>query len=507
MSITSMEFLGFILLAAVLYYIIPLRFRWVSLLVCSAVYLYTANDIRLLLVMFIAIVVAYLAGIFLEKKKSKFVLGVSLLFIAGILLYLKEINFFLGIVRMTGVMFGQTWTIPNLQLIAPLGISYYTLNLVSYVLDVYWGVAAAQKNFFKFVLFAGYFPAMVSGPIIRYREIEEQLYAGHKITYQNISFGIQRILWGVFKKLVISERLAIIVNTVYGDYNTYTGLYIFVAIVCFVFQLYTDFSGCIDIVLGVSELFGIILPENFQTPFFSRSASEFWRRWHITLGAWLKDYILYPILKTTLWQKIGQKLKARFGKKAAKKIPVWLGLFCSWFLIGMWHGGSWNYIFGSGLLWWMLIVLGEACEPIFRWSINKLKINTECFSWRLFQSMRTFGCFAFGLSFFRSYGGLMEGVKLWKSALSTFNPWILFDGSLYNLGLDEKNFRVMLIALVVLGISGIMREQIKRPIREWLAEQNIVFRWGMLLLLVFSIAVFGMYGPGYNAQAFIYEQF
>ena len=507
MSITSIEFFGFVVLAVMLYYIIPLRFRWLSLLACSVFYLYKANDVRLLLVMFAAIFVAYLAGLVLEKKKNKIILSVTLIFIVGILLYLKEVNFFLGLARLTGNALGQKWSISNLQLMEPLGISYYTLNLVSYVLDVYWGVSDAQRNFPKFMLFAGYFPAMVSGPIIRYREMEESLYSGHKISYQNICFGAQRIIWGLFKKLVVSERLAVLVNTVYGDYSTYAGLYIFIAAICFVFQLYTDFSGCIDIVLGVSELFGIVLPENFQTPFFSKNASEIWRRWHITLGAWLKDYVLYPILKTSLWQKIGQAIKSRFGKKAAKKIPVWLGLFCSWFLIGMWHGGSWNYIFGSGLLWWILIVSGEACEPLFQWIIQKLKINTECFSWKLFQSVRTFMCFTFGLSFFRSYGGFMEGIQLWKSAFSIFNPWILFDGSLYELGLDEKNFRVLLISLAVLGIGGIMREHLKRPIREWLSEQNIVFRWGMLLLLIFSIAVFGMYGSGYNAQAFIYEQF
>lgn len=507
MSLTSLSFYLFIIGALVLYYIVPKKYRWITLVVSSVYFITQTNNISLAIVMGVTVIATWGMGLLLEKKKSRWVLFLAILLDMGVLVYLKEANFFIITARMIGDTLGLNPGFENLELLAPLGISYYTLNMVSYVLDIYWGTGTAQKNPVKFALFAGYFPALTSGPIYRYREMEENLYQGHSLSYQNLCFGSQRILWGLFKKLVVSERLAVIVNTIYSDYTIYAGLYIFIAVICFVFQLYTDFSGCIDIVLGVSELFGIKLPENFETPFFSSSVSEFWRRWHITLGAWLKEYIFYPILKTSLWQKLGNATKKKFGKKYGKKIPVWCGLFFSWFFIGFWHGGAWNYIFGTGIIMWTFIVLGEACEPVFKWVIEKLKINTECFSWKFFQCIRTFCCIAFGWSFFRSYGGFMEGVAIWKSAFSAFNPWILFDGSLYKLGLDEKDFRVMLISLAILGISGIIREHMKRPIREWLAEQNIVFRWGMLFLLIFSVIILGMYGPDYNAQAFIYEQF
>lgn len=507
MNITSAGFLFFITVAVGVYYCIPLRFRWIGLLLSSLVFIQKSNGLLMIAVMIVMITVTWLAGLVLEKKKSKGVLWTAMLVNAGFLIGLKEINFFLGTARILGNLFHHPLSIENLSLLAPLGISYYALTMISYLLDVYWGVGSVQKNLAKFALFAGYFPALTSGPILRYRETEETLYLGHRFHYQTFCFGIQRILWGFFKKLVLSERLAVIVNTVYGDPFAYPGFYVWIAILCFVFQLYTDFSGCIDIILGVSELFGVTLPENFDAPFVSKNLSEFWRRWHITLGAWLRDYILYPILKTSVWQKIGKKTKKYFGKKLGKKFPVWMAMFLSWFLIGFWHGGAWNYIIGVGLYFWALIVLGELCEPVFQWLIQFFHIQTKCFSFQLFQSLRTFGLFAVGLSFFRSYGGFMEGIQLYKAAFSAFNPWIFFDGSLSMLGLDIKDFVVLLAGLGILCCSGILKGVLKRPLRHWLSEQNLGFRWLIYYALIFSVLIFGCYGIGYDAQAFIYMGF
>lgn len=507
MNVASAEFLIFTLISVIFYYAIPVRYRWFVLLLSSIAFIMSSNGLLLVLVMLITTTVTYFAGVLLAQNRKKWILAIALLINMGVLIFFKEINFFVGTTRGIFHLMGGAFPVKKFDILAPLGISYYTLNMVSYLLDLYWGIGVVQKNYMKFMLFAGYFPAMTSGPLLRYREIGEKLYDGHRFHYITMCHGFQRILWGFFKKFVLAERLAVVVNTIYGNYTDYNGLYIIIAMLCFTLQLYTDFSGCIDIVLGVSELFGIRLPENFDLPFTSKSVSEFWRRWHITLGAWLKDYVLYPILKSSPWQKLGAKMKKRFGKKYGKKIPVWLGLFLSWFLIGMWHGGAWNYIVGVGLLMWLFIVLGELCEPLFGWLIRKLQINTECFSWRLFQSVRTFCCFAIGLSLFRSYGGLMEGMKIWKSALSTFNPQILLDGSLLKLGLDAKEMGVLVAALCVLAISGILRIYLKRPLRDWLAEQNMAFRWIVLYILAFAVIIFGCYGIGYDSSAFIYEAF
>lgn len=512
MSLTSLSFFILVLIAVICYYIIPIRYRWISLLTASTFFVINNNNLKLAAVMLFTIGCTYTTSVIIEKHRRKIkivklLLAICILIDAGTLIVLKDCNFFMITGRCIQRLSGHEANLQNISLLAPLGISYYTLTLIAYVLDVYWGTVQAEANPLKFILFTGYFPLLTSGPIIRASESKNNILEGHKFSYKGFCFGVQRISWGIFKKLVISERLAIFVNSVYEDFNTYTGLYIWIAVIAFTIQLYTDFSGCIDIVLGVSELFGIVLPENFNLPFLSRSLSEFWRRWHITLGAWLRDYILYPILKTSVWQRMGDKTKKKFGKKLGKKIPVWCGMLISWFLIGFWHGGAWNYIIGVGLFFGTVIILGEMLEPVFKKLILWLGVNTDCFSWKFWQIVRTFVLFSFGLSFFRAYNGVREGIELWKAAFSVWNPWILFDGSLNKLGLDAKDWGVVVISILVLIVSGVLRYYLKRPIREWLAEQNLVFRWGILYVLLFGVIIFGLYGSEYDAAAFIYQQF
>ena len=512
MNLTSISFWILVIIAVICYYVIPLKYRWIAIFFTSIFYIIHENRYELTAVMLFMTGCTYITAVFIEKHRDKIktirsLLVVCILINAGTLIVLKDINFFMITGRCIQRFMGYEVTLHNISVLAPIGISYYTLTLIGYVLDVYWGTEHAEMNPLKFILFVGYFPLLISGPIIRSSESKNNILDGHKFCFRNICFGLQRIFWGLFKKLVISERLAILVNSVYADFDTYSGLYVWIAVIAFAFQLYSDFSGCIDIVLGVSELFGITLPENFNLPFLSRNLSEFWRRWHITLGGWLRDYILYPILKTSLWQKLGESIKKKFGKKLGKKIPVWCGMLISWFLIGFWHGGAWNYIIGVGIFFGSVITLGEMLEPFFKYVILRLGIQTETFSWRLFQAVRTFSIFVFGLSFFRSYNGVREGICLWKSAFSVWNPWILVNGSLTKLGLDAKDLGVLCVSMVVLMISGLLKYYLKKPVRLWLWEQNLVFRWIMLYLLLFGVIIFGLYGSDYDAAAFIYQQF
>lgn len=512
MSLTSLSFFALVSIAVIWYYIMPIKYRWISLLVASSFFIVNKNNWTLVTVMVVSIGCTYITAVIIEKHRKKIkiikiMLSFCILINAGTLIVLKDFNFFMITGRCIQRLSGHEANLQNVSLLAPLGISYYTLTLIAYVLDVYWGTAQTEINPLKFFLFIGYFPLLTSGPIIRASESKNNILEGHRFSYESFCFGVQRILWGLFKKLVISERLAIFVNSVYGEFTIYTGLYIWIAVFAFTIQLYTDFSGCIDIVLGVSELFGIYLPENFDLPFLSISLSEFWRRWHITLGGWLRDYILYPILKTSLWQKMGDKARKKYGKKIGKKIPVWCGMLVSWFLIGFWHGGAWNYIIGVGLFFGTIIILGEMLEPAFMKLISHFCINIECFSWKFYQIVRTFILFSLGLSFFRANNGIREGIELWKAAFSVWNPWILFDGSLYRLGLDAKDCGLVVISILILIVSGVLRHYLKHPIREWLAEQNLVFRWGILYVLLFGVIIFGLYGSEYDATAFIYQQF
>ena len=318
-----------------------------------------------------------------------------------------------------------------------------------------------------------------------------------------MTFGLQRILWGVFKKLVISARLGVIVDTIYADTATYNGFYIWLAAALFMFQLYTDFSGCMDIVLGASECYGVTLPENFRTPFFSRSVQEFWQRWHITLGSWMRDYILYPVLRSRAWKGMTKWIKAHWGKRAAKQIPSILGMLCVWLFMGLWHGGGWKFIIGMGLWFWTLIALSQIFEPLSKKIIARLHINTKCFSWRLFQSLRVFVLVTIGNMFFR-LGGFMITLRTIRAGFH-WNPGILLDGSILKLGLDFQQLIAMLLGLFLLAVVSYLQGKGKN-VRKWLSEQNLVFQWLVVLMLAILVFTIGMYGT-YSEQDFMYQKF
>lgn len=511
MSITSLSFLLFFAATLGVYYIFPLRFRWLALLVFSLVFFhFSAADYTIFYAMGTVIVTTVCACSIAEAKKkgeskvAQIWLALGLVVNLGILAALKYGNFLIRNMNLVIRLTGYPARFSQMNLLAPLGVSFYTMSVVGYLLDIYWGICPAQSNLLKTALFIGYWPQLTSGPITRYNEVKDQLYTAHKFDSRKISFGMQRMLWGIFKKLVISERLCVVVDTIYGDIASYGGYYIWVAAVLFIFQLYTDFSGCMDIILGASECYGIQLPENFRTPFFSRSVQEFWQRWHITLGNWLKDYILYPVLRSNLWRRMTNGIKTHWGKKAAKQIPALLGMLCVWLLMGLWHGGSWKFVLGWGLWFWSCIALAQVLNPVFKKIIVLLKINTECFSWHLFQSLRVFALAVIGNMFFR-LDSFMTTLRTIKVGVLLNNPEIFFDGSLFKLGLDAPNFILMVISLLVLLIVSILQE--KGSVREQIAKQNLVFRWGIWYTLIFSILIFGMYGPEYHAADFIYRGF
>ncbi len=385
-----------------------------------------------------------------------------------------------------------------------IGISYYSLIIISYLVDIYRGICKPQKNIFKFALFMSYFPILTSGPFIRYENIKDDLYGKHKFNHKALCNGLIRILWGLFKILVISQRLEIFVDTVYGHLNWYQGFFTIVAMIFFTLQLYTNFSGSIDIIMGISEILGIKLPENFNLPFFSKTITEFWRRWHITLGAWLRDYVFYPLQKSNSIQKLYQDCKEKIGKKAAKKIALYVSMFVMWLFIGIWHGGSYTFIIGSGILQFIYIVLEDLLGKVAEKVNHKLKIDTTTFGYKLYQVIRTFLLFSFAMIFFRA-DDMIHAIQIIQN-IFVWNPWVLFDGtSLYSANLEMADFNVLIISLIILfGVELISR---KGDVREKLAKQNIVFRWIILYALIFTVIIFGCYGAEYNPAAFIYGQF
>ncbi len=510
MGVTSFYFLCFYALVLIIYYTVPYIFhkkgQWVVLLLASAAYYLLSGNGVLILYPLAASAVTFAAVHLLVKtdedntKRRHFILAGELMALLGVLAVLKYLKFING---------GSLAT--------PLGLSFYTFILLGYFIEVYNEIGKPHDNFFKTALFGIYFPVMISGPIIKTREAGDQFFEYHPLDYKNITFGMQRMLWGFFKELVISERLATIVNTIYNNDTQYQGAYIWLGTVCFAFQLYTNFSGCMDIVIGISETFGIILPENFKTPFFAKNISEYWRRWHITLGDWMKDNVFYPLLRSKAILSLGKTFKEKFGKKKGKQYTNYVAMFILWLSVGLWHGGELKYVIGSGLLHFTYIVVGEITLPFFTWLFaEKMHIDMKSRFADAFRVVRTFFFVCIGDLFFRA-DSVPHALRMLKESVSVFNAGVLFDGSILKLGLGTVDLLILLVSLVILiTVSTVqyryeMAEStgnaVYKNIREWLSGRHIVIRWVILLALLFYVILLAEYGPGYSAAEFIYKDF
>lgn len=511
MSIVTLRFFifaGFILAE---YWLCPPKWRWVVLLLGSGYFLLACTEYNLgvcavfaaeaLLTWLVALAIRRVPG-----ERARWALtGLTVAVLAAVMILYKDIAFFINNINGIGSLLGKDLGLEMPQWLAPFGVSYFTLILIGYLLDVRWEtVEQPQRNPLKMLLFAGYFPQLTSGPFSRYNDISEALFGGAVWNRQRFYFGFQRFLWGLFKKLVLADRLGMAVSVVY-DNGLCQGAMVPVGAVLFVGQLYADFSGCMDIVIGLSELFGIPLAENFRRPFSSENLSVFWRRWHMTLGFWLKDYLLYPTLKSRWMGKLRKACKKHLGKKASREIPTYVGMFITWFCIGFWHGGSWKYIFGSGLFFFAMIAGGMLLKPLFQRLTDALHIDTEARYWRYFQRLRTACLFTASVSFDR-FVSFQAGLQAWKSALTAFDPRVLVDGTLLQLGLDGKNLLVCGGCLAAMLAVSLLQERVG-SVRAWLAEKNTLLSAGVSVLLFLAVLKFGCYGPDYQAATFIYAGF
>lgn len=511
MGITSFYFLCFFAVILILYYVIPKKMQWGLLLVCSVAY-YLLSGNGMLILYPIASVTACYAGIRLlssfpaeEGGKRKKVLLMTILVNIGILAVLKYVNF--GIYTIDGIVSlfgGPNELVSSVNFLIPLGVSFYTFSLLGYVVDVYYGIAKPQKNYLKLMLYGMYFPVIISGPILKYREHGEQFFAPHIFDYRRVTRGLQRMVWGFFKKLVIAERLGVLVDTVYGGYADYPGAFIWIATVCYAFQLYTDFSGCMDIVIGMSESFGILLPENFQTPFFAGSISEYWRRWHITLGVWMKEYVFYPVLRTKFFTDLNRSWREKFGKKKGKQYATFAAMFILWLTVGIWHGGDWKFVIGSGLLHWFYIVMEELLAPFCARLMERWHIDPKGRIVGIVRIVRTFFLVCIGDLFFRA-ASVGDAFAMLRGAVSVWNPSVMWNGALAELGLEPVEMSIAAVSLLLL--LGVSLLQQKGSVRDRIAGWALPVRWMIWYALLFCVILLGCYGPGYSAGEFIYQGF
>lgn len=535
MPFTSFRFFFFLAFVIFAYYVVPKKFQWAVLLVSSyAFYLYSGIENVFFIVG--TTLFTYLSALLMQSMRNKnqkkidsygeeltvdkkrelkkevakkihTVQVLTVLANLATLASLKYLNLFIGTANNMFTLFKWDASIPFINLIVPLGLSYYTFNSIGYLIDIGRGKYAAEKHLGKFALFVSFFPSVVQGPLNRFGDVGVQLKETHKLEYDNLKNGALLILWGLFKKLVIADRVSAIASTVFSStFTDYNGSQILFGVIAYSFQIYGDFSGGTDITRGAAQMMGINLPMNFERPFFSTSLGDFWKRWHMSLGAWMREYVFYPVMLCKPVTALSKKMRKKYGSYAGKLVPSVAAPMVVFFLIGIWHGITSQYIV-NGLYNALLISGSVALIPVYKKLIEKLHINTETFSYRLFQIFRTTTLLFISRIIVKA-PSLGDALKMIKALFTTFSVDFLTGatGEIYTYGVDKRQMQIVIIAILALLVVSVLQENgIK--IRESLAKQNIFFRWGLILLLIAVILIFGVYGPGYSASSFIYGNF
>ena len=525
----SIEYLAVILPATIfLYAILPLFAR--RLLLLSVSYLFfCAVSGSLIICLTLTTLSVYLLGILLAKiqestdrklntvdtetkaavkrraaKNKKLVITAGVLLNIGALAVLKYSPFFIGIINDLMSSFGIASDIHGPSFLLPIGISFYTLQATGYLIDIYRGKISADKNFMRLSLFLSFFPIIMEGPICRYSETAEALWEAPRPTYRNFVLGTQRILYGVMKKLVVADRLNMFIVNVFSNEANYDGFVISVAAVCYTVQLYMDFSGTMDLAVGTGQIFGIRIPENFKRPFFSRSVAEFWKRWHISLGAWFRDYVFYPVSMSKAIVKLNIKARKRFGKHFGKLPSFTITLFCVWICNGLWHGAGWQYVF-FGFYHFVLILAGNIIEPASVAITKKLHFSRDKLPFKTAQIIRTCVLVCGGELFFRA-SDLNIGFLMFKKIFSEFTLMTLNDGYFFELGADGYDYIIVAVVLVIVTVVGILNEK-NISIREVAYNKGVLTSFSVTFALIIITVVFGAYGDGYTPVDPIYAAF
>lgn len=530
MLFTSYSFLGFIAILFLLYYTVPKRFQWQLLLISSYLFYFMASPYFLIYILVTTVSVYWLGckiedlreeqsgylkehkNILSKEEKKAYknsiknrqwkILLLALLLNLGILAVVKYTNFTIANINTVLRWIGSPKEFGFFDMILPMGISFYTFQAAGYVIDVYRGTCRAERNPFKFALFVSFFPQLVQGPISRFGDLSQTLYEEHAFDRKTVSYGLERILWGFFKKLVIADRILTGVNAIIQTPQEYGGAYVFVGMMFYALELYADFTGGIDIAIGVAEVMGIRVAENFERPYFSKSIKEYWRRWHITMGTWFTDYIFYPISVCKPMLKLSKFSRSHFGEAIGKRIPVYLSSFAVWFATGIWHGASWNFIVW-GLGNWVVIMVSQELEPLYKKFHNRFSVENNK-GFRLFQVVRTILLMS-SLRMFDCYRDVPLTFRMFGTMFTARNWNVLWDGSLLDLGLTAVDYGILAAGLLLLVTVSMLQRTGK--VRDKIAARAYPIRFIIWYGLFLVVLLMGAYGIGYDASQFIYNQF
>lgn len=529
MGFVSLYFLAFLVLLFPIYFLVPKNYRWIVLLVFSLIFYVLCSWKSIFFILFTTVCI-YFASLGIaknkekekayiqehqdlaledkkafkakNKKKRKTLLTLGILSIVLVLAIMKYLNFLIGNFNTILSWFHSSFSLSTVKWFLPLGISFYTFQAIGYIADVYWGKYEPEKNFFKFLLFMSFFPKIMQGPIIRYNEIAPTLFGGNDFDYNNFTDGLKRMVWGYFKKMVIADCLIVLTSYCFANPDAISGGEAWLTVVCFFIYDYCDFSGYMDIACGVSKCLGVNLPENFNHPYFAEGIDEYWRRWHMTLGSWFKDYIFYPLSISKFSLNLGKKSKKIF-KKHANKIPAIFGLILVWFLTGLWHGASWNYVLW-GLYFGLIIILSIIFEPIFNAFYAKTKIDRNAWWLKVIRHIRTLLLLAFGKILFET-----NSLSLTFSFIARMftGENFIYDTTIKGHIGYPSLITALAFSVVVLIVDIIQERKPETTFIEKTKKTPVAVQWLMFIALVVVVVWFGYYGQGLPKFEFGYMGF
>ncbi len=531
MLFTSYGFIGSVLILFVLYYTIPKRLRPALLLIFSLI-IYGMADVRYLIYIGISVVTVWYAALGIEKnnktikdyiKQHKTEMSATerkaykklkgrkslLFFLAGLFINLG----ILAVVKYSGFVVSGIWHIlssgtdgvPKIpDMLVPLGISFYTFQSLGYLIDVYRENIDAEHSLPRYALFITFFPQLVQGPINRYEDLAPTLLTPHDADFNVISRGLQRILWGYFKKLVIADRLLMGVTTLIGDTSLYRGGYVLVMMLFYTLELYADFTGGIDITIGIAETLGISMKENFIRPYLSTSLADYWRRWHISMCSWFRDYVFYPVSTSNASIRLSKWARKHISDSAGGKLPVYLSSFVVWACTGIWHGASLNFLVW-GLLNFLVLTISEELSPLYD-RFHKRFLFSESFPYHVFMILRTFVLICV-LNLFDCFTDVRDTLGLLGSIFTRGSFSSMEKGALLGIGLGVSDYVIAVIALIAVLTVSIIEEKYDSSIRDMIRRRPYVFRFAIWTCLFLATIIFGVYGIGYDSSQFIYNRF
>lgn len=487
MLFNSYSFLLFLPIVVLIYFCLPMKVRYIWLLVTSYYFYMCWNPVYALLLLF-STVVTFLSGILIDRVTcKKAIVAASVILNLGILFYFKYMNFAAELAAQLCSALRIQMEAPKFDILLPVGISFYTFQALSYTMDVYRGEIPAEKNPLRYALFVSFFPQLVAGPIERSKNIIPQLYTPKEYSYDNFREGVLLMLWGYFLKIVLADRIAMYVDHVFDNYQKLPGPILVIAVMLFAIQIYCDFGGYSTIAMGAARIMGIQLMENFNAPYLASTVADFWRRWHISLTGWFRDYVYFPL-----------------GGSRCGRVRKYLNQFLVFFISGLWHGAGLNFVLW-GALNGIYQIVGDLLMPIRKAAAGLLHLKTDHICHKIFGSVITFILVDFSWLFFRA-SSTGEALEIIKRIFTETGFSCLTDGQLFKCGLNERQFFVLLIGILILALADIFKAN-HICIRHILMKQNYFIRCILVAMIIFFILTFGVWGKGYNEAAFIYFQF